>query len=171
MRLRATVLVATALLYLTAAAPLQIGEAEVSLADVISNPQTYDGRHVRLHGFLILRFEGNALYISEADYRAERSDRSLWIDVSSRRPDASILSGKLAFVSGVIDTGNLGHLGLRPAALVNVSSMTVDPADTTRARPWVNDPLFVILASLGLLGLFFAVVAMVSRVRSSTRGL
>ena len=169
--MRAIVLVATALLLQTAAAPIRTGTEAVTLRDVISDPKAYDGRRVRLHGFLILQFEGNALYLSEADYRAQRFDRSLWVDESSRHPDAAILSGKLAFVSGVVDAGNPGHMGLRPAALVEVSSMIVDPADTDRARPWLNDPLFVILASLGLLGLFFAIIAMVSRARNSTRGL
>lgn len=171
MRMRATLLVATALFFQASAAPVPAGVPVVTLADVINDPKDYDGRRVRLHGFLILKFEGNALYLSEADFRAQRYDRSLWVDETSRRPDAQRLTGKLAFVSGVIDAGNPGHMGLRPAALVDVSDITVDPADTASARPWVNDPLFLILASLGLLGLFFAVVAMVSRVRNSTRGL
>jgi hypothetical protein len=170
MRILAALLIAAVLLCQTAAGPVSVSARTVSLNEVLSDPAAFDGERVRVHGFLILQFEGNALYLSEADYRAERLDRSLWIDVGSRHPDASILSGKLAFVSGVIDAERPGHMGLRPAALVEVSDMTVDPADSRSARPWLNDPLFIILASLGLLGLIFAIFAMVSRVQGNIRG-
>lgn len=138
---------------------------------ILADPAAYHGRPVRVNGFLILELEGSSLWLSEADFRAERHDRSVWINRPVGVPEDHPLSGKRAYVTGVVDAVGWGdgqghgHLGSWPASLTDIVAITPDPTDTDRARPWMNDPLFDILASLGFLGLFFAVVVLSARAR------
>jgi len=41
---------------------------DVSVVQLIANPQQYDGKQVRLIAFLNLEFEGNALYLHREDF-------------------------------------------------------------------------------------------------------
>jgi len=45
------------------------GPEDVSLIQLIANPQAYDGKTVRITGFLHLEFEGNAIYLHNEDFR------------------------------------------------------------------------------------------------------
>lgn len=136
MRLWLTILIAVILLSQTATAPSQLPtEYEATtLSKLLADPRANDGRRVRVHGFLVLEFEGNSLHPTEADFRAERYDGSVWIDVGIPDPATQAISGKLAFVSGVFDADHHGHMGLRPGALVDVTEITADPADKAFPR-------------------------------------
>jgi hypothetical protein len=51
----------------------------VSLIQLIANPERYNGKPVRLIGFLRLEFEGDALYLHREDY--ERGlPNGIWVD-------------------------------------------------------------------------------------------
>jgi hypothetical protein len=39
------------------------------MIQLIANPQAWDGKHVRVIGFLRLEFEGDALYLHREDLR------------------------------------------------------------------------------------------------------
>src|SRR5947209_18694060 len=54
---------------------------EVSLIQLIANPQAYDGKTVRIIGFLHLEFEGNVIYLHNEDFRYGIEKNGLWIDV------------------------------------------------------------------------------------------
>jgi hypothetical protein len=41
---------------------------DVSLIQLIANPESYDGKKVRIIGFLRLEFEGDALYLHQVDF-------------------------------------------------------------------------------------------------------
>jgi hypothetical protein len=135
---------------------------DVPLTELIARPEAHHGQTVRSHGFMVLEFEGTILWVSEADFRAERYDRAVWLDTRLGAFEPHPLSGRRVFVSGRFTSGRVdgrsfGHLGLTDAVIGNISRIEPDPSDTDRARAWRDDPLLVILASLGLLGLFMAV--------------
>ncbi|WP_263385714.1 hypothetical protein [Granulicella arctica] len=52
----------------------------VSLIQLIYNPERYNGRPIRLIGFLRLEFEGNALYLHREKYEHSLPN-GIWIDV------------------------------------------------------------------------------------------
>ena len=41
---------------------------KISLIQLISNPEKYDGKVIEVQGFLCLEFEGHALYLQKDDY-------------------------------------------------------------------------------------------------------
>jgi hypothetical protein len=136
---------------------------DVALADLIARPAVFHGQEVRTHGFLTLGLENSALWIHETDYRAGRFDRAIWVDGPRGASAEHPLNGRRAYVSGRFGYGptdglSHGHLGLTVAA-IEVSRLEADPVDVDRPRPWINDPIFVILASLGMLGLSLGVIS------------
>lgn len=159
-----TLLLALACLAALGAAPSGPSPAyeDVALETILADPAAFNGRRARVHGFLILQYEGTSLWASEADYLAQRYERAAWLDVEYLPQIVDHpLNGKRVFLSGVIHSEYswvYGHLGLWPIGITSIAGIAPDPTDTDRARPWLNDPLFVILASLGLLGLVFAMV-------------
>ena len=173
MTLMRMALIATMWMGISAAAPpsTTVAHADVPLGTILQNPAAYNGRAVRAHGFLIIQYEGNSLWATEADFRAERYDRAAWIDLPPGMTDHDRMNGRRVFVSGVIVSGGRGHghMGMWPARLSNVQDVTADPTDTEPSRPWLTDPLFTILAALGLLGLFFASVTVHARAQRATQ--
>jgi len=51
-----------------------------SLVELLSRPEIYHGRRVRVIGFVNFAFEGNALYLSRADWENGVRRNGLWID-------------------------------------------------------------------------------------------
>src|SRR4051812_16809265 len=58
--------------------PAMMDVSRVSLITLIANPATYDGKRVRVIGFLRLEFEGNNLYVAKSDYEAAISKNAVW---------------------------------------------------------------------------------------------
>ena len=60
---------------LVAAEPL-----DVSLVRLIANPKDYDGKVVRVIGFMRLEFEVDGIYLHQDDYKHSIYKNGLWID-------------------------------------------------------------------------------------------
>jgi hypothetical protein len=54
---------------------------DVSLVQLIANPAKYDGKIVRITGFLHLEFEGNVIYLHAEDFRFSLTKNGIWINV------------------------------------------------------------------------------------------
>jgi hypothetical protein len=130
---------------------------DVSLSQLLADPGAHAGHRVRVHGFLFLEFEGNAIWADEAAFRADRYDRSLWVSKAKRW---SQISGKTAYVSGVFAPDNNGHGGLWAGAIEEVTQIEADPLDRLPARNWRTDPLLALSCALlcvaGIIASMFA---------------
>jgi len=58
-----------------------------SIISIIANPERYDGKNVRVHGYLHLEFEDFALYLSKDDADYLRTENSLGISFSDNEVD------------------------------------------------------------------------------------
>jgi hypothetical protein len=101
--------------------------ADVSLVQLISTPERFDGRHVRVIGFVHLEFEGNAAYLHREDFDSGLLKNAVWVDfrrgtLSSSHP----INDRYVLLEGVFDARHFGHLGLFAGTL----------SDITRAEPW-----------------------------------
>jgi hypothetical protein len=54
--------------------------ADVSLIQLIGNPDKYDGKSVRVIGFLRLEFEGDALYLHQEDFEHALTKNAIWVN-------------------------------------------------------------------------------------------
>lgn len=154
-------LLAIFLLFSQVAAATEAVAPTVSVSDILKNPDAYAGKSVRLHGFLILEFEGNGLWQDEKAFRGELYEQSLWIDSSGlSEAQKEAVTGRLAYLSGTFNPANHGHLGMRPGAVEQVTAIERDPSDTGPARPGRTEPEFALL--FGLLIVAAGITAMLA---------
>jgi hypothetical protein len=102
---------------LVAAEPLN-----VSLVQLIASPKDYDGKIVRVIGFVRLEFEGNAIYLHQEDYKHSISKNGLWIDVTEdMQKRKAELDRKYVLIEGTFDTKRTGHMGMWSGSIQNIT--------------------------------------------------
>jgi len=109
--------------------PVHAEEPEsISIVRLLGAPEQYDGKKVQITGFMNLEFEGNAIYLSKADYDNGVYKNGLWLEVdSARAPQAKTLSGQYVLLEGTFRTRNHGHLGLWSGAVTDVTRVIAWP--------------------------------------------
>jgi hypothetical protein len=83
---------------------------QVSLIQLISNPEKYDGKPVRLIGFLRLEFEGNALYLHREDYE-QSLPNGIWVDVPKdlSKDENRLLNNQYVICEGIFHAADLAQ--------------------------------------------------------------
>ena len=79
-----------AIAYLILAAGSALGTPaylDVSVADLVHDPAVYAGKQVRVHGFLIVAFEGDSVWVDEAAYKSGLYEQGFWVDTRSLKAD------------------------------------------------------------------------------------
>lgn len=108
---------------------------DVSMIQLISDPQRFDGKMIRVIGYLHLEFEGNAIYLHREDFDRAIHQNGLWIELteSQLRTSAKLNNGYV-IVEGIFSSMEKGHLGIWPGSIQHVNRLgnwSVDP----RRRP------------------------------------
>ncbi len=97
---------------------------DVSLVQLVATPERFDGKAVRVIGFLHLEPEGTALYLHSEDLIYTLVKNGVWVN-----PTADFkkkLSDRYVLIEGTFDARDHGHKGLWSGAI----------RDVTRATPW-----------------------------------
>ena len=106
-----------------------MGAAEpisVSLVQLIANPKDYDGKIVRVIGFVKLEFEGDAIYLHQDDYKHNIHKNGLWIDVTDDiRKKRAGLDQKYVLIEGTFNAKMRGHMGLWSGSIQKISRCQV----------------------------------------------
>jgi len=96
-------------------------EMLVSLIQLIANPTAFDQKRVLVKGFVVLEFESQHLYLSEADAKHLVTRNSVWLDVSdalyARRAQ---FNRRYVLVEGTFNARRRGHLGLSSGEIENI---------------------------------------------------
>ena len=109
------------------AQPLVAAETlDVSLVQLIANPKDYDGKVVRMIGYVRLEFEGNAIYLHQDDYKHGITKNGLWIDVTDdmRKRQADI-DQKYVLLEGTFNARDRGHMGLWTGSVQKITRCQV----------------------------------------------
>lgn len=94
----------------------------VSLYQLVATPERFDGKRVRVKGYLHLEFEGNALYPHREDFELALYKNGVWIDLESCGPrSAGPLNDTNVLVEATFSSQDRGHLDLWSGALSEVS--------------------------------------------------
>lgn len=95
---------------------------DVSLIQLIANPKPYDGKVVRVIGFVRMEFEGNAIYLHQDDYRHSIGKNGLWIDVTDElRKKQKDYDQKYVLLEGTFDAKETGHMGLWSGSIKKIT--------------------------------------------------
>ena len=85
-------------------------------------PEKFDGKLVRIIGFLCLAFEGDAIYLRREDFDHSLTQNALWVDVPEKRDET--LSRKYVLLEGTFDASDHGHMGLFGGAIRKITRMS-----------------------------------------------
>ena len=96
---------------------------DVTMIELIANPEKYDGMLVRVHGVGNIGFEGNYIALNKEEYRQYMGNQ-IWLELGERAissEEAQAYNGKYVIVEGIFDKDNSGHLGLFQGAIVDIN--------------------------------------------------
>jgi len=101
----------------------------VSIIDLIANGQKYDGKKVFVKGFIVVEFEGNAIYLSRDDCEQGNTKNGIWLAFSKDSLDGKSVQDfnrSYGGLFGTFDTKNYGHLGLFSGTLKGIDRAIVN---------------------------------------------
>lgn len=85
--------------------------ANPSVVALLSVPDSFNGRTVRVVGILLVDFELSALFLGSDDAEARVFQNSIWVDLAGYTGPLEGLSGARVEVEGRFDATSHGHLG------------------------------------------------------------
>jgi hypothetical protein len=92
---------------------------EVSLVRIISAPDEWDGRFVRVFGYFVTDFEGTAIYLHAEDYENSLYTNGLWVELEPLR--GLVPSDCYVLMEGFFEADEHGHMGLWSGAITGVT--------------------------------------------------
>jgi hypothetical protein len=98
------------------------------MVQLIANAQKYDGKLIRVIGFLRLEFEGNELYLHREDYEKAISKNGIWVDVySETMKQSKNLDMHYVLLEGIFNASDHGHGGASSGAIEKVRRAEIWP--------------------------------------------
>jgi hypothetical protein len=95
----------------------------VSIIQLISTPEKYEGSVVAVTGYIHLEFEGNGIYLHKDDYQYGLNKNGLWIDLyECGSPREEEFTDGYAYVVGRFTSADRGHLDSWSGALQEIKS-------------------------------------------------
>jgi hypothetical protein len=99
---------------------------DTSIIQLLARPEVFDGRRVRVVGYIHFEFEGNGLYIHREDEKLNLLRNGVWVDFKQGAAITGSCQDQYVVVEGTFNARNHGHLGLWGGAIT----------DITRCAPW-----------------------------------
>lgn len=96
-----------------------------SFVYLLANPEQFEGRRVRIVGYLNLEFEGTAVYMHREDYQRSLSRNGFWVSFRDNVDVPEDASGSYVLLEGTFTTKFAGHLGLWSGEITDISLVRV----------------------------------------------
>jgi hypothetical protein len=109
-----------------AAGPAPDRPVAVSLVQLIANPDAFDGKLVRVTGFVRVEHEGTAIYLHREDWEHMLTKNGLWLAANDSAPEGSREAGvnnRYALIEGRFNAKKKGHRGLWSGSIEGISRM------------------------------------------------
>ena len=119
MKLMASIVV---LLTIPFAVPIKAEEpVDVTMVQLIANPEKFDGKLVRVIGFLRLEFEGNELYLHREDYENAILGDGIWVDITPEiTKQSKTLNMHYVLLVGIFSSSDRGHMGMSSGTIKKI---------------------------------------------------
>lgn len=99
---------------------------DISMIRLIANPAAYDGKYVRVIGFVRVEFEGTAVYLHQEDYKLAISKNALWLAIDRDNQQAYMKGNqKYVLIEGTFDAKYAGHRGLFSGTIKDIQRFQV----------------------------------------------
>ena len=105
----------------------------VSIVQLIANPQLYEGKRIRIIGYLHLEFEGDAIYLHREDFEQAIPIDAIWIITPKAltNEQREAVNDKYVLCTGVFTAKRRGHMGMFSGEI----------SDINRISPWGRPPV------------------------------
>lgn len=103
-----------------------------SIVNLLASPAEYDGKLVQVIGYARIRFEGNALYLSQADAEHGVTSNGVWLDISDwagDRKQRANHTNRYVIVEGTFRKAEKGHMGMWPGGIKRIARFDPWPTD------------------------------------------
>jgi hypothetical protein len=97
----------------------------VSLVQLIANPREYDGKLVRVIGFVSVEFEGTAVYLHQEDYKHDITQNAIWLEMDVERNKK--INQRYVLIEGTFDANHNGHKGLFNGSIKDINRLQAWP--------------------------------------------
>ena len=101
---------------------------DVSMIQLVANPEKYEGKYVRVKGFLRMEFEGNGLYLHREDYEKSLYRNGVWVHVAETEANRAF-NMHYVLIEGTFDSKDKGHMGLWSGAIKDIKRVALWGAD------------------------------------------
>lgn len=130
-------MVACVLVFVMGRQPMSAEEPrDVSLVQLIANPDSFDGKLIQVVGYLTIEFESVELYLHREDAEHALYKNGVWVELSRAEiKKYSTMSLKYVIVEGVFDSKQLGHMGSTSGTIVKLHRLEVWPTSTRGRHP------------------------------------
>jgi len=117
--MRLALVVLTMLLTVPAKADRSVG---VSMVQLITNPKKFDGKFVRVIGFLRLEFEGNELYLHREDYENGITGNGISVNANPEiMKQSEALNMRYVLLEGTFRAGEPGEPVMGTSTITKIS--------------------------------------------------
>ena len=93
---------------------------DVSIIQLIANPEKYDGKRIKVAGYVNLEFEGTALYLGREDFEHGLLKNALWLEMKSDR--GGTFHKEFVSMIGTFDMKIKGHFGSYSGCIKSITS-------------------------------------------------
>lgn len=107
-------------------APFANEPRRVSLIQLIATPEAYRGARVQVVGYVVMEFEGNAIYLHRDDFMQGIVPNALWIDLQDAKGVTAHDSG-YAILEGRFNPDKKGHMALFSGAIEQIERLSILP--------------------------------------------
>ena len=108
---------------------------DVTLVQLIANPEKFDGKSIRVIGFLRLEFEGNELYLHREDYENAILGDGIWVDVTPEMTkQKETLNMHYVLLEGTFSAGDRGHMGMSSGSIKAIRRAELWPFENHKNR-------------------------------------
>ncbi|HYJ05111.1 MAG TPA: hypothetical protein VEX43_08255 [Chthoniobacterales bacterium] len=95
---------------------------DVSMVQLIATPEKFDGKFIRVSGFLNLEFEGDSLYLHRDDLFQGLVRNGVWVDrTEAMERERKKLNKHYVMIEGIFSAQHHGHMGLFGGAITNIT--------------------------------------------------
>jgi hypothetical protein len=103
----------------------------LSIINLIATPEKYDGKKVRIVGYITLYFEGTALFLHKEDLDNVITKNAVWVDISRLAIDSlKKYNNHYVIIDGIFNSHMNGHMGVYSGSVKNITWLELWPPDT-----------------------------------------
>jgi len=95
----------------------------VSMIQLLSDPEKFNGKRIQVVGFVHLEFEGNAIYLNRDDFLYGIEKNALWLSIQDPISDFRELNDSYVLVEGTFNADEKGHVRMWSGSLEKITKL------------------------------------------------